>query len=384
MGTASFFPGQQPDFAVEVPFLRKLRGNMLRLMYRALHGRPYRHSARLWRDLRIQRNAAGQIAACWYRGTPLPLWNGAPYPGAALLRPGSRAHLIASGPSIAAIDYRQLSMEHVIGVNGAIALQDTQPVRFEYYCIIDTNFVRQRMDLVARIVSADLTLFVTPLVLWFILQRMPLSAVRCRLCLIEDLREPSFLPALSNEAIHTLASDDETHCLCQFDRHAGLGYSFDLARGFFDVGTVAYVALQILTWLGYRSIYLHGLDLRNAASTPRFYETAENMQPSGLDHAFANRIEPSFFHAAQLLRARGIVVSNLSPDSALSEAVFPKLDWRMLVGTTRISRTSRTRRTSRVNDTGTPLENAVASGAPSGVTSGATSRPTQVLRELAY
>jgi len=363
MGTASFSPGREPDFAVEVPFLRKLRGNLLRLTYRALRGRPYRHSARLWRDLRIQRNAAGQIAACWYRGTPLPLWSGAPYPGAALLRPRSRAHLIASGPSVAAIDYRQLSLEHVIGVNGAIALQDTQPVRFEYYCIIDTNFVRQRMDLVARIVSADLTLFVTPLVLWFILQRMPLSAIRCRLCLIEDLREPSFLPALSSEAIHTLASVDETHRLCQFDRRAGLGYSFDLARGFFDVGTVAYVALQILTWLGFRSIYLHGLDLRNAASTPRFYETTENMQPSGLDHVFADRIEPSFFHAAQLLRARGIVVSNLSLDSALSEEVFPKLDWRMLVGTGRASR---------VDGPAILLESPFIS------------RATPVLRELAY
>jgi hypothetical protein len=330
MDAISFVPSQRGDFATAVPFLRKLRGNMLRLAYRVVRGRQYRHSARLWRHLQIRRNAAGHVSACWYRGVPVPLCNDT-HPSLADLSQLGPAHLIASGPSVADIDYRQLSMDHVIGVNGAIALQDTQPVRFEHYCIIDTNFIKQRTDLVARIVKSDLTLFITPLVLWFILQRLPLSAIRCRLFLMEDVREPSFLPALSSEAIHALASSDGGRHLCQFDRSATQGYSFDLACGFFDAGTVAYVALQILTWLGFRTIYLHGLDFRDAARTPRFYETMQTMQPNGLDQLFAGLIEPSFSRAAQLLRARGIEVGNLSPGSALSDAVFPKLDWRTLV-----------------------------------------------------
>jgi hypothetical protein len=56
---------------------------------------------------------------------------------------------------------------------------------------------------------------------------------------------------------------------------------------------------------------MHGLHLLNAAQTPRFYETKENMQPSALDGDFNSFIEPSFRHAAPLLSRRGIRVVNL-------------------------------------------------------------------------
>jgi KDO transferase-3 len=46
---------------------------------------------------------------------------------------------------------------------------------------------------------------------------------------------------------------------------------------------------------------------------------------------FDRLIEPSFSQAAALLKARGIDVFNLSLNSALSDRIIPKLDWRTLV-----------------------------------------------------
>ena len=70
--------------------------------------------------------------------------------------------------------------------------------------------------------------------------------------------------------------------------------------------------------------------MRQAAQTPRFYETMQTRAPTQLDAEFADLIEPSFRHASEILRARGVRVENLSSTSALGEDIFAKVDWRSL------------------------------------------------------
>ncbi|WP_438394061.1 hypothetical protein [Caballeronia sp. DA-9] len=202
----------------------------------------------------------------------------------------------------------------MMGVNGAITLQDKHQLRFDYYCIVDPGFVRRRPDLVTRVVQERLTLFATPLVLWHIAQYFPLTNLRCRFFLIEDIQYPACRRALNKQEL--LAAHPSAD-LVLFKEALPLGFSFDIRRGTFDGGTVAYTGLQVLTSLGFNKILLHGLDLMNSARTPRFYETKEDMQPSSLDDDFNTLIEPSFRHAAPLLKNRGIRVLNLSPHSAL-------------------------------------------------------------------
>ncbi len=99
----------------------------------------------------------------------LPVENTAALPA----RRRGACHLIAAGPSINDIDYGALDLDHAMGVNGAIALQDRHDVRFAYYCIVDAGFARNRPDLVVRIVQQRLILFTTPLVMWYIAQYFP-------------------------------------------------------------------------------------------------------------------------------------------------------------------------------------------------------------------
>lgn len=302
--------------------LRKLYTAILRTSYRVSHSRVYRHSARLWHHFKIERDAYGAIRTLTFHGKSIPLENGK---NLTPLEIGP-VHLIATGPSVAQIDYRRLPMASAIGVNGAIALSERYPVKFDYYCIIDTQFVKKRPDLIEKILRQNLTLFVPPLVLWYILQHFPVSALRCKIYLTEEICKPTFLPARDCQELQRLASRD----ICQFDADSLLGYSFDIGRGFFDSKTVAFTALQVLTWLGYKDIYIHGMDLSNTLSVPRFYETHETMQPSSIELDFAAYIEPSFRKALPLLRERGISVTNLSLTSALDASIFPKRDWNSL------------------------------------------------------
>lgn len=303
---------------------RRIANTAFKLLYRYSHGPAHRHNERFWPHVSVERDARGDLTGFSYRGRALPLAN------REMMRSACRGtgHIIACGPSINDIEYDRLQLSSVMGVNGAMTLAERHPIRFDYYCFNDTGFLRARFDLVARIVAEDLLLFTTPLCLWHILQRVSPGDLRCRLFLVENPQRRALLPARTMEEVRRDHPDDE---LTIFDPERGLGFSRDIRKGLFDVGTVAYTALQIMVWLGYSQIVLHGVDLNNAAATPRFYETPENRLPTTLDQYLPGHILPSFVRAAALLREAGVEIVNLSPKGALAGEPFRQLDWHALV-----------------------------------------------------
>jgi hypothetical protein len=318
--------------------VRRAGNTFFKLLYRYTHSRAWRHNERLAHGVALERDEAGRLIGMRIRGRSLACVNtliSANMPPSCGVHDARDAHdaacechLIATGPSVNSIDYRALPMQRVLGVNGAVALTEQQGVRFDYYCIVDTGFVRNRPDLVERVVREPLTLFATPLVLWHIAERIGLERIRCRVFLVDDMLFPAGRRA---PRARDLRATYDTHALALFDAPQPLGFSLDLRRGVFDGRTVAYAGLQVLAAMGFKRLYLHGVDLTAAKRTPRFYEVASNMQPSYLDENFHDFIEPSFRHAAALLARRGVDVRNLSMESALGEDIFPKLRWQTLV-----------------------------------------------------
>lgn len=328
----------------------RLSNSLLKLLYRHTHGRRNRHNERLWPHVRVGRNAAGEIESYSYRGRDIPLVNKEVTRGslacvarndvdqivASVNDSGTGGsgqsrvgHIIASGPSVNDIDYAQLSLTNVMGVNGAIALTDRHPIRFYTYCFNDTGFVRARPELVRRIVTQDLLLFTTPLSLWHVLQQLPASEIRCRIFLIEN---PQIRGRMPFRDVDEVMADAPQGALTLFDKERVLGFGHDIRHGLFDAGTVAYSALQIMAWLGFKEIVLHGVDLQDAAKVPRFYETAADTLPTTLDQYLPHHILPAFTAAARLLHEQGVRVVNLSPHSALVAEHILKRDWRDYIG----------------------------------------------------
>jgi len=303
---------------------------MMRRLYRYSHPRAMRHNQALWPLVKVRRDQRGRLVECVIRGV-------SPSPALADLdleprHPGQTAHLILSGPSVAEIDYDRLTLDYVMGVNGSIALQARHPnLRFDYYAILDTGFMDKRRHLVDQILAQDLLLLCTPEVVKWIALRIPPRRIGCRLGVFEEVHQRALCPRPTPQALAAqLAGDPD---LVLFDAYRPVhahGYSLDVRRGLFGGGTVAYSALQFLTWLGFSRIYVHGLDLKDAHNRPRFYETDKDKAGTALTRQFASHIEPAFRDAGALLRSRGVQVYNLSLDSALGEDVFPKLDWRTL------------------------------------------------------
>ncbi len=296
-----------------------------RKFYAALRSRRLQHNRHLWPHVSIKRDAAtGAIATFKAFGHTLRI---TPISEAFPEKP-KLLHLILSGPSIAEIQYDRLPIEAAMGVNGSITLTRKFDIPFKYYCVIDQNFVRRRIDLMREVVARDLTLFVTPDVLRYLMQGIPAATYKCRVCVIEVVSERAYLPSSTPQELRALAQKDTD--MAVFDAEKALGYSFHVERGVFDADTVAYAALQVLVAGGVRKIYIHGLDL-GFSSGRRFYDEGARPETSRLVRNFERMIEPSFSNASRLLKERGIELYNLSLDSALSERVIHKVNWRSLL-----------------------------------------------------
>jgi len=300
---------------------RRAGSTFFKLLYRYTHSCAFRHNERFASGVTLERDEAGRLCGMRLRGREVACVNGLPLN----VRGQAECHLIASGPSIKTIDYGQIDMRNTMGVNGAIALQDQYDVRFSYYCIVDTGFVRNRPDLVERVIAEPLTLFATPIVIWHIAQQFHPEHMRCRIFLLDDMQFPAGQRAIDTSELRAAYGEAS---LALIDSSRPLGFSLDIRHGVFDGRTVAYAGLQILASLGFGSIALHGVDLTNASRTPRFYESGADMQPCYLDANFRDFIEPSFRAASRLLAGRGVKVLNLSMQSALSADIFPKVNWR--------------------------------------------------------
>ncbi|MFD4839813.1 hypothetical protein ACFWP0_20080 [Achromobacter sp. NPDC058515] len=296
----------------------------VRKLFRTLRSRPQRHNQHLWPFVRIWRDREGVICGfrAFGRSLPVtPLMQG--YDPA-----DESVHLILTGPSIAQIPYDRLNIGVAMGVNGAIALARKFDLQFKYYCIIDQNFVRDRIDLVREIVARDLTLYVFPEVLRYIMQGIPQEHIRCRICIIELISRRAYERSAAPAVLKRIAA--ATPDVQLLDAKLGLGYSFNASLGVFDADTVAYAALQVLVSGGARRVYVHGLDL-TVQSGLRFYDEGERPQTSRLSRHFARLIEPSFRFASTQWRARGVSVFNLSPVSALSADIIERMDWQALL-----------------------------------------------------
>lgn len=291
------------------------------------HSTPSQHNRHLWPYVReVNRDEQGEVTGIKLRFSwDIPLTSYVNVPRATV----PFVHLILSGPSIKEINYDKLELSCVMGVNGAIALRQRYDIKFHYYTIIDHSFVRDRLSLVKEIVTQDLVLFARVGVLKEISLRIPRHLIKCQFVAIEEVDTPAYQARPTPEELLDKAHLDSQWKL--FDVQRYLGFSANPLQGIFSARTVAYDALQLLVWLNFTKIYIHGLDMNDVKTEPRFYEQGNDCVSSTLHKNFAEYIEPSFRQAGELLRDQEVEIYNLSLESALSENVFPKLCWKNFI-----------------------------------------------------
>lgn len=282
--------------------------NIYKFIYKTLTPKAYKHNRRFWPLYQVKRNANGDLQEVYFNNTLVSTNT------TAIINTNKRCMLIATGPSIKTLDQEIFKKNDIdyIGVNGAISLNE---IKFSRYIIIDHNFIESRFDLVQKVLDTDCIFFTTPRCLDAILRKVDFKNIACQIKTIETIKD-NVIEVFLNKEMRI-----ETNKEYFFFRN-NLGFSENIFSGVFDYFTVAYVSLQIIYNLGYKQVYIAGLDMNNF-NKPRFYENIEDKQSTLLD-IHTHDVLNAFNTAALFFKEKEVSVFNLSKHSAVD--TFEKID----------------------------------------------------------
>lgn len=238
-----------------------------------------------------------------------------------LPRTGHLASILASGPSVRSLDRIERLFDHPVAcVNGSATMAATLGKRADYYIVSDHRFILDQPDLFRTGTRAARATILCPMTVFTALLAVPDALEGIDLYLREDLRRPFKRPRPTR---HTLRSDPRIIA----DITGDLAFSLDTRRGTCSVGTVVFDAVQILFGIGYRDLFMFGVDL---SSDGRFYREHQPL-PNDLTNDYATRIEPAFQLVAEFVRRSGNRLVNGSLGSRLPDAIIPKADGNALL-----------------------------------------------------
>ena len=293
--------------------------SLIKQVYRYTRPRNYRHSEKLWPYIGIKRDADGCFCEPRYLGKAIPVLS---LDDVAAVRADDLV-IVASGPSINQLDLTALLQADWMAVNGSPSVLERYPNKpLQYYAVIDQGFVQDRIHTIAQVLANPQVVFFTNLFcLRKIYELIGYKSVVAKVVIFEDRQKAVYLPKVEFAEMAQLAQDSAAKLLWRKEHN--VGFTRDMYRGYVSGGTVVYFALQIAAALGYKRVFLAGVDMKNF-DAPRFYENEHNRLETRLHHEFDHTIRPSFALAAEVFRELGIEGYNLCLDSGLDRAFVAK------------------------------------------------------------
>lgn len=155
---------------------------------------------------------------------------------------GKRCFIIGTGPSLTLEDVNSLKGEITFGVNTLFKLYDKTDWRADYYCIVDPNTYG---NLEQELKEKQLKQIFYP-------------ANRIK---TDYLTGPSFI--LNHSDIYRMCFPD----IFKFTK-----FSDDIEKKVYDGASVVYATLQIAVYMGFREIYLLGVDCNYSVNNTRHGE----------------------------------------------------------------------------------------------------------------
>ena len=174
---------------------------------------------------------------------------------------GKRLFILASGPSLKAMDLSRLERRLVMGLNRSfLAFPHTH-----YHCVMDHRLFYKYPD---------------------------------------ELKQTRYLFTLPNRPwgipVKLLGTE---------------GFSWDLEKGIYTGYTIAYFALQFAVYMGFTEIFFLGLDLKLNKGQTHFF--GMDFQSRNHDKTEFPRMHKMFRYGAEALKSSSVQVYNCSPDTTL-------------------------------------------------------------------
>lgn len=234
--------------------------------------------------------------------------------------------VVGTGPSLQTQDLTRLKGQALVGVNGAIAKFKELNIAPDFYVITDWDFFENRFDMVREVMLSGAKCFFSYSGLSRICRREPELLQQTDVYLTEVVNRRYRVPRLPLGAFQEWARSDPELELPLEERSddSRVGFSRNMEKGVFCGRTILFRALQVGYYLGFRRLYILGMDLNYRGDHPRFYENAGNMRPSKIDKDYEPFILPAFKVLSRLDESGELSVYNLSPASRLPADVMQR------------------------------------------------------------
>jgi KDO transferase-3 len=240
--------------------------------------------------------------------------------------------LLASGPSASEFPLQDYRRFPVVAMNGSIVRCVEDGVTPFYYLCDDPNFVVGRPELALLGVRHSEHLAMSLDVLQAIYAADPLALRDKKIYMLERVNRGDGRHVMSDRA-YAWSIRHEKELVSNFSllrrKPNRIGFSLNLKRGYFGSRTIPFGGLQLVCHLGFRQVFVVGMDLRQGGG--RFYEKGAAALPSSIDEDFEQYILPSFVLMARKIVPRtGLQVFNMSAVSRMPESVIPKISLQTL------------------------------------------------------
>lgn len=235
--------------------------------------------------------------------------------------------IVASGPSAADFplaDYRHIPM---MAMNGSLLRLQQESIQPFFYLCDDPRFVKARTQIVVDAAATANNIALNAPSLERLLQLRPDCEWHAKPYLLERVNRSWRKPRMLDRR-YAWSVRNDPELLSDFslirNKPNRLGFSTNMAKGYYSARTIPYAALQLACHLGFSHALLVGLDLNPQLG--RCYEEGGRVLKSTLDIDYDDFILPSFaFMQQRLPTVSTMQVFNLSAISRLPDSVIPKL-----------------------------------------------------------
>lgn len=230
----------------------------------------------------------------------------------------------ASAKNFPILNYRE---KKFICVNGAVKIFLEKNINPFAYVFNDESFLVDSLELVFMAISKSRYVFMPEELYFKYVEREAVERGSVgKIFFIERVNRPYGVKKLSDRFFYFRNILNKSYVF-NFNifssRKNRIGFSQDLEKGYFCARTIPYVALQIAKYMGFRKVFMIGLDLDSKVG--RFYEK-NRVLPTSIDKDYFRFILPSFELMSNKIVCDDFRVFNLSPISRLPENVLVKID----------------------------------------------------------
>jgi KDO transferase-3 len=236
------------------------------------------------------------------------------------------AFIIASGPSMKHCDISAMNMKHCFALNGSVMKFVEQNRSPGYYVVIDVDVVWNRLDMIRHAVNRGARCFFTTRVIRAICEADQTLLQRADIYLLDPVNWTYDGRHLSIEAFKNNALNDHDFQLDATGVYdpTVVGFSKNLEKGVFPGATVVFPAIQIAYYMGYRRVFILGMDLGAKAGQIRFYDELGQARPSHLTDDYDQAIYPSMMLLKEI---QDLDLYNVSLNSRLPDHCMPRISF---------------------------------------------------------